>query len=102
MKIYEGTWVQIQQIVLQPKERAPQLPEDTKLVPLELRVNGFLQEDADLGEEVKIITLIGRQLTGRLSCVEPRYPHNFGRPIPALLTIGQELRHLLFEEGQDK
>ena len=102
MKISQGTWVQVQQTVLQPKERAPELPEDTKLVPLELRVNGFLQEDANLGEQVKITTLIGRQLTGRLSRVEPPYLHNFGRPIPALLTIGQELRDFLFEEEQDK
>lgn len=98
MKISKGTWVQIQKTVLKPEERAPQLPDDTKQVPLELRVRGFLQEDANLGEQVRITTLTGRQLTGRLSSGEPHYQHNFGRPIPALLTIGQELRNFLFKE----
>lgn len=102
MKISKGTWVQIHQIVLNPNERAPQVPDDTKLVPLELRVNGFLDEDAHLDEQVTITTLIGRKLTGRLSRVEPRYEHNFGQPIPALLTIGRELRDFLFEEGTTK
>ncbi|MCK4260746.1 MAG: 2-amino-4-ketopentanoate thiolase [Halanaerobiales bacterium] len=100
MKIPKGTWVQIHQIVLQPEERAPQVPDDTKQVSLELRVNGFLTEDAMIGDEVTIKTLIGRQLTGRLEKANPRYEYDFGEPIPALLTIGQELREFLFEEGQ--
>lgn len=101
MQVIKGTWVQIRQIVLKPEERAPQVPEDTKRVPLELRVNGFLSEDAKIGDEVTITSLIGRSLTGSLEKVNPRYEYDFGEPIPTLLTIGQELRQFLFEEGQE-
>ncbi len=102
MKVPKGSWVQIHQIVLNPEERAPQVPDDTKQVPLELRVNGFLDQDAEIGKEVTITTLIGRKLTGYLRKENPRYEYDFGQPIPALLTIGQELRNFLFEEGRSK
>jgi hypothetical protein len=42
-KIQKGTWVEIEQVVLQPAERSASLPEDTKKVPYILRVSGFLQ-----------------------------------------------------------
>jgi hypothetical protein len=38
--IKKGSWVQIHYIVLQPSERADNVPEDTKQVPLELWVKG--------------------------------------------------------------
>lgn len=100
MQVPKGTWVQIHQVVLKPEERAPQVPDDTKQVPLELRVKGFLQEDAALGDHVRITTLIGRTMEGRLVEVNPKYGHDFGEPQPALLTIGMELRKFLFEEEQ--
>lgn len=95
MEAKKGQWVQIHQIVLQPHERAPHLPDDTKQVPLELRVKGFLQDDAKIGDEVTIETIIGRKLIGKLEVVNPRYEHDFGEPIPELLTIGREARELL-------
>lgn len=98
--IPKGTWVQIHQIVLRPEERAPQVPDDTKQVPLELRVKGFLETEANIGDEVTIKTLCGRMIQGRLVEVNPRYEHDFGNPVPELLTIGQELRAFLFEEGK--
>lgn len=100
MQVPKGTWVQIHQVVLKPEERAPQVPDDTKQVPLELRVKGFLQEDAVLGDQVRITTLTGRTMEGRLVEVNPEYGHDFGKPQPALLTIGMELRKFLFEEEQ--
>ncbi len=90
-----GDYVQILRIVLEPGERAPQVPEDTREVPLELRVKGFIDHDARLGDEVTIATVLGRKVTGRLVAVNPAYPHGFGRPAPELLRIGQELRDLL-------
>lgn len=102
MMIPKGTWVQIHQIVLKPEERAPQVPDDTKKVPLELRVKGFLEQDAQIGEEVTIKTLTGRRLVGELVEANPAYGHDFGKPVPTLLTIGQELREFLFEEGQSE
>jgi hypothetical protein len=88
--VAKGTWVEIEQIVLKPEERAPTLPEDTKKVPYVLRVSGFLLEDAEMGEEVRIRTRIGRELAGILKTVNPSYSHSFGTVVPELLTIGTE------------
>jgi len=59
--------VQIQVTILHPEERAPQVPEDTKKVPLEMRVKGFLQDEvAEIGATVTIKTMTGRLVTGNL------------------------------------
>lgn len=86
--VSRGTWVQIEQIVLDPAERAPTLPEDTRRVPYVLRVSGFLLEDAGIGDEARIRTLIGRELSGALTTVNPGYSHSFGETVPELLDIG--------------
>jgi 2-amino-4-ketopentanoate thiolase alpha subunit len=87
-KIIQGTWVEIEQIVLKPEERAPTLPAETKEVPYLLRVSGFLAADAELGEEVTVRTIIGRELRGTLKTVNPSYRHSCGDTVPELLTIG--------------
>jgi hypothetical protein len=40
--VAKGTWAEIHRVLLAPGERAPNIPEDTKRVSLELRVKGFL------------------------------------------------------------
>jgi hypothetical protein len=97
--IEKGTWVEIHTNVLPAGERAPQVPEDTQQVPLEMRVKGFLVESASLDEEVEIITTVGRHLRGTLIEVNPAYTHQFGAPIPELSTIGGEVRAILRERG---
>lgn len=89
-KVPVGTWVEIEQIVLKPEERAASLPEDTRRVPYVLKVSGFLLDEAEPGENVNIRTIIGRELSGRLITINPSYQHNFGAVIPELLTIGTE------------
>ena len=89
-KIQPGTWVEIEQVVLTPEQRAPTLPEDTKRVPYMLRVSGFLIDPAELGGQARIRTIIGRTLSGMLKTVNPSYSHSFGRVVPELLTIGTE------------
>jgi hypothetical protein len=89
-KIPPGTWVEIEQVVLTPEQRAPTLPEDTKQTPYLLHVSGFLQSEAEVGQEATIRTIIGRELTGTLKTVLPSYSHSFGTTIPELLTIGTE------------
>ena len=86
-KVTKGTWVQIEQVLLTPAERAPSLPEDTRQVPYVLRVSGFLLEDAELDQEARIRTLIGRELSGALKTVNPSYTHSFGETVPELLEI---------------
>lgn len=83
-----GTWVQIEHTVLEPAERAPGLPEDTAELPYVLRVSGFLVEDAALGDEARVRTLIGRELRGSLTKVNPSYEHSFGETVPELIDIG--------------
>ena len=88
--IQSGTWVEIEQVILTPEQRAPTLPEDTKRVPYVLRVSGFLIEPAELGAQARIRTIIGRELSGVLRTVNPSYSHSFGTVVPELLTIGTE------------
>jgi len=83
-----GTWVEIERRVLEPAERAPNLPEDTRQLPYVLRVSGFLLEDAAIGADAGVRTLIGRELRGFLTTVNPSYEHSFGETVPELLDIG--------------
>lgn len=101
--IKKGDWVRVHRIILQPDERAPQVPEDTKSVPLEMWVKGYLIDDeAKLGDEVKITTITGRTEYGKLLEVNPSYDHSFGNFIPELLEIGQQLRGILFGGDSDE
>ena len=94
--IKKGTWVQIHNIVLRSEERTGKLPEDTKKVPLEMWVKGFLCADAEVGDEVRIETLTGRTVSGSLVCAEPVYSHGFGDIyIPEMLNIGIQARSIL-------
>lgn len=98
--IAEGTWVEIQSIILPVGERAPQVPEDTQQVPLEMRVKGFLVAPASPGEEAEILTPVGRRLRGVLTEINPAYTHTFGPPISELSVIGGEVRAILRERGR--
>ena len=95
----QGAWVEIHRCVLQTGERAPQVPEDTRGVPLEMRVKGFLVAPAAPGETAEIVTTVGRRLQGTLTEVNPAYTHGFGAPLPELSTIGGEVRDMLRERG---
>lgn len=100
MKVQKGTWVRIHRIVLNPEERAENLPEDTARVPLESWTKGFLFEDCETGEAASIKTLTGRIVSGTLVKVNPGYDHGFGEEfIPELLYIGRDLRILAGEDS---
>ena len=96
----QGTWVEIHRIVLGPGERAPQVPDDTQGVPLEMRVKGRLVAPAVPGEGAEILTPAGRRLTGRLVAVNPAYDHGFGAPIPELAAVGEQARGLLRDKAR--
>ena len=100
--IPQGTWVEIHRVVLAAIERSPHIPEDTKRLPLEMRVKGFLVAAASLGEEVEVMTPAGRRLRGTLKEVNPAYSHGFGSPIPELSGIAGEVRDLLRERGRSR
>ena len=90
----KGDWVQISKIVLSPSKRAPQVPEDTKKVPLVLKAKGFLNNNANYGDTVTITTVIDRTLTGKLITINPGYNHSYGKPPYYLIRVGKELRRI--------
>lgn len=91
----KGDWVQIMQVILEPGQRAPQVPKDTSQVPLTLLVKGFLAHDTNLGDTVTITTIIGRTISGKLVTVDPKYDHSFGAPPDGFMSIGSTLRRIL-------
>lgn len=98
--IKKGEWVMIHKIVLTPEQRAPQVPDDTKKVPLELWVKGYLQDDAEIGDEVTILTRTKRTEKGTLLESNPYYKHNFGKFVPELLRVNEQVRDIVFG-GED-
>lgn len=98
----KGDWVQIHQIVLKPEERAPQVPEDTKKVPLELWVKGIALHAAKEGEMIEIETATGRRVKGELTAVNPSYKHDFGEFVPELLKIDMQLKEILHGGGSNE
>ena len=92
----KGDWVLTHTIVLTPDQRAPQLPEDTRKVPLEMWIKGHLNEDAEIGDIVSITTRSGRVTEGKLIEVNPRFNHDFGDCVPEILEIGDTVRGILF------
>ncbi len=94
----KGDWVQVQLNILSPQERSKYLPEDTKKVPLQMRVKGFLVDEiASLGATVRVKTTTDRIISGILIDINPKYTHNFGEPVPELINAGVELRKLMEE-----
>lgn len=93
----KGEWVEIEKVILKPEERMPGIPEETSIVPLLMRVSGFLEEDTELGEDAQVRTRAGRAVSGRLLSSNPPYNHTFGEPVPELLRIGPVLRSILAE-----
>ena len=98
--IASGTLVEIYRVVLPGGKRAPQVPNDTQQVALEMRVKGYLIAPAALGEEAEIVTPVGRKLRGIIADSNPAYSHGFGAPIAELFTIGGEVRALMRERSQ--
>ncbi len=94
--IKKDTWVLIHKTILEPNQRAPQVPEDTKKVPLEMWVKGYLQKDTPEGEMVEIKTRTGRMETGILIEANPYYKHDFGVFVPELQVISEQVREILF------
>lgn len=93
--VKKNTWVEVKNIILDPENRSNQLPNDTKKVPYEMKVRGFLANDAYINETVNIKTLSGRLVKGELVQSHPGYNHSFGPPVKELLHIGEEEKSIL-------
>ena len=78
-------------------KRAPQVPDDTKSVPLIAFTKGKLLEDyAEVGDEVRVKTLAGRTIRGTLTArpIAPQY--DYGNVSPELQAVHQQVREILF------
>ncbi len=95
-------WVQIHKIILKPEERSQNLPEDTKMVPLEMWVKGYLLEDACINDVVKIKTTTGRIEIGVLIQENPSYMHTYGNFVPEILKIDQIVKSAFSEGDADE
>lgn len=93
-----GSYVQIHKTILHPEERTAKIPEDTKRVPFEMWVKGFLLKDAQPGGDATVKTITGREVSGTLVEANPAYKYGFGDTfIPELLQVGISLRKLARE-----
>jgi hypothetical protein len=95
MKAVKGMTVQIHSIILKPEERTASIPDDTKSVPVEMWVKGILDKDAETGDTVTVTTAVGRQETGVLCAVEPRYVHDYGDYVPEIDEMRRQIKSVL-------
>ena len=98
----QGDWVRIHRVILPAAERTANLPEDTRKVPFEMWVKGHLLEDGEIGDEVRIKTVSGREEHGTLIEVNPQFDVNFGRFVPEILEMDVRLRRALFGKEADE
>jgi hypothetical protein len=98
--VTKGTWVTIRRTILEPNERSAGIPEDTAATPLIMWINGFLQNDAHIGDEVTITTKMNRVEEGMLEVVNPTTTVNYGEYVPEVTKIGIQAREILFGGGK--
>ncbi len=98
MTLKKGDYVEIKITILNPSERAENLPQDTKNLSYEGKIRGYLTSNGEIGKEVEIETPIGRIVKGVLLGLAKEYIHNFGEPIRELIDIGKKIREKYLEE----
>lgn len=84
--VAKGTWVEVERVVTRVGER-PGVLRDPRTANV-VRVSGFLLEDAELGQQVRIRTIVGNEHSGKLRIENPGYGHSFCNTFPELLRIG--------------
>jgi hypothetical protein len=99
-RIKKGAFVRVKRVILEAGQRTGRLPDETKSVPFVMWGKGFLQRDANLGEEVTVITRTGRLETGTLEESNPQYELGYGKFVPELLRVGSDAREMLFGDGR--
>ncbi len=95
--IRKGTYVEIEKVVLEPKDRSNNIPEETKKTPLKLWAKGYALKDCSLGEEIEIETMLGRRLKGCVTEENPSFTHGFGDFVPEIMYIGKQAKDILKE-----
>lgn len=91
-KIPKGTWVEVERTLVSADRRMPVRALDpAKLPSYMVRVSGFLLEDAELGQQVRIRTINGKIHIGKLRIQSPSYGHSFGHTVPELMRPSRTL-----------
>ena len=96
-KIKKGAFVRVKRVILEAGQRADRIPDETRIVPFVMWSKGFLQRDANLGEEVTVVTRTGRFESGTLEEANPQYELDYGEFVPELLRVGDDARRMLRE-----
>ena len=99
--IDKGTYVRIRRTLLKPSERSENLPKETKKVPYKMWIKGYLLDEADLFDIVKIITITGRIETGRLKEVEPPYKHSYGDYVAEILVMKETIINDMYGDSNE-
>lgn len=98
----KGDWVRIHSVVLKAEERTAKLPEDTQKCDLEQWTKGFLQEEsAKVGDQVTVVTAVGRTEKGTLLEENPHYTHSYGEFVPEIIEIDRQLREVMNFGGEE-
>jgi hypothetical protein len=91
-KIPKGTWVEVERTLVSADRRMPvRVLDPAKLPSYLVRVSGFLLEDAELGQQVRIRTIMGKIHIGKLRIQSPSYGHSFGHTVPELMRPSRAL-----------
>ena len=85
--IPKGTWVEVERALSPAAGGLAARPWISASPPQIVRVSGFLLEDAELGQQVRIRTIIGNVHAGKLRIQSPSYGHSFGHTLPELLKV---------------
>lgn len=93
--IKKGTWVEVEETVLIPVDRASNIPDETKKTPLKSWTRGKCLSDCKLGSEVKVETNIGRIAHGSVVEIEPGYYHTYGKYVEEISNIGKQAREII-------
>jgi hypothetical protein len=92
IRCVEGDWVEVSYVLLEPADRAANLPPETAEKQLTAWVKGFARSATSAGGVLEVVTMTGRVVEGTLTDVNPGYSHTFGRPTPELTHVGADLR----------
>ncbi|MBU3192783.1 2-amino-4-oxopentanoate thiolase subunit OrtA [Clostridium algidicarnis] len=93
--IKKGTWIEIEEVVLEVNDRASNIPIETKATPLKCWTRGNCMEDCVLGQCVEVETNIGRIAKGIVVDVEPGYYHTFGKYVSEISKIGTQAKEMI-------
>lgn len=94
----ERRWVEIQWEILPASQRSENLPDDTREVPYLGRVRGLALGRSEPGDQVDVVTLAGRFLSGAVVDTRPGYTHSFGRPLEAWIRMRESIRLMVSED----